>query len=137
MPHRSVAPQQTISNEISKLYKLRIGRGPTRVSTTIVNDLVVCLLEDTHTPQEATMFEIGAHSLVHDVRTRFQSHVASSLIEVVERATGRTVAGHVPGYNSAIDVAVELFMLKDGNYGTEANRTTALRAELERPVAEG
>jgi uncharacterized protein YbcI len=114
MPDRLLVPQQLISNEIAHLYKLRIGRGPTRVATTIAGDLVTCVLECTRTPQETTMFEAGARDLLHDVRKHFQLHVAPTMIGIVERATGRTVSGHIPGYNQDIDVAIETFMLEDG-----------------------
>lgn len=113
MPERPLVPQLTISNEIARLYKTRTGRGPKRVSTTITQDLVVCVLQDTHTPQEATILEAGATDLVHDLRNRFQRHVGAHAIGIVERATGRTVVGHVPGYNSTQDTAVEVFLLDD------------------------
>lgn len=123
MPDRFSSPGQAISDEIARLYRARIGRGPSRVSTTIVRDLVVCVMEDTHTPVEATMFEIGAHDLVHDVRRRFQTYAGSSLIEIVERHTGREVQTYVPGYTAENDVAVETFLLRGGDdYGTEAER---------------
>lgn len=117
MPERPLVPQLTISNEIARLYKTRTGRGPKRVSTTITSDLVVCVLHDTHTPQEATILEAGAVDLVHDLRSRFQRHVATDAVGIVERATGRTVTGHVPGYDAARDVAVEVFLLDDAAVG--------------------
>lgn len=113
MPERPLVPQLTISNEIARLYKTRTGRGPRRVSTTITQDLVVCVLQDTHTLQEATILDAGAEDLVRDLRTRFQQHVGPDAVEIVQRATGRTVTGHVPGYSSALDTAVEVFLLDD------------------------
>lgn len=119
MPERPPVPQQEISNGIAQLYKTRIGRGPTKVSTTIVGDLVVCVLEDTDTPFEETLLGIGSRDLVHEARTRLQLHCTPELVEIVQRATGRTVRVHVPGYRAALDAATEVFLLEDdGPRGT-------------------
>ena len=113
MPDRPPVPQQEISNGIAQLYKTQLGRGPTKVSTTIVGDLVVCVLEDTDTPFEATLLQMGARDLVHEARSRFQLHCTPHLIAIVERATGRTVRAHVPGYRASLDAATEVFLLED------------------------
>jgi len=112
MPDRPPVPQQEISNGIAQLYKTRLGRGPTKVSTTIVGDLVVCVLEDTDTPFEATLLSVGARDLVHEARSRFQRHCTPHLVEIVERATGRKVRTHVPGYRASLDTATEVFLLE-------------------------
>lgn len=113
MSDRPPVPQQEISNGIAQLYKTRIGRGPTKVSTTIVGDLVVCVLEDTDTPFEETLLSLGARELVHEARTRIQLQCTPELIEIVERATGRRVRAHVPGYRASLDAATEVFLLED------------------------
>ena len=113
MPDRHPVPQQEISNGIAQLYKTRIGRGPTKVSTTIVGDLVVCVLEDTDTPLEATLLDVGARELVHRARGLLQLQCTPELVAIVQRATGRTVREHVPGYRATVDVATEVFLLQD------------------------
>lgn len=105
MPHREVA------EAIARLYEARLGRGPIDVTVTFTDDLVVCVLENLHTPPDATAFEIGAHELAHDVRVRFQRYVSPSLTAVVELATGRTVRSHVPGYDPEVDLATDVFFL--------------------------
>jgi uncharacterized protein YbcI len=113
MSGRPPVPQQEISNGIAQLYKTQLGRGPTKVSTTIVGDLVVCVLEDTDTPFEATLLQVGARELVHEARSRFQLHCTPRLVEIVEAATARRVRVHVPGYRAAVDAATEVFLLED------------------------
>ncbi|MDO9410189.1 DUF2294 domain-containing protein [Patulibacter sp.] len=113
MPDRSPVPQQEISNGIAQLYKVRLGRGPTKVSTTIVGDLVVCVLEDTDTPLERTLLAIGSRDLVREARAQVQQHCTPQLVEIVERATGRKVRTHVPGYRPSHDAATEVFLLED------------------------
>lgn len=113
MTEHHAVPQQEISNAIAQLYKSRIGRGPTKVVTTITSSHVLCVLEDTDTPFEATLLEIGGRDLVHEARARFQQHARNEMIEIVERVTGRRVRGHVPGYSTSIDAATEVFLLQD------------------------
>lgn len=113
MTEHHAVPQQEISNAIAQLYKLRIGRGPTKVVTSITASHVLCVLEDTDTPFEQTLLEIGGRDLVHEARARFQQHARREMIEIVERVTGRTVRGHVPGYSTSIDAATEVFLLQD------------------------
>lgn len=114
MPQQHLAvPQQTISNGIARLYKAHIGRGPTKVSTSITATVVVCVLEHTKTPYEETLISTGSQALVHEARMRFQLHHEPQLIAIVEEATGRRVRTHVPGYKAAVDVATEVFLLED------------------------
>lgn len=113
MQGRPPVPQQEISNGIAQLYKTQLGRGPTKVSTTIVSDLVVCVLEDTDTPIEETLLDMGAQDLVQEARSRFQLHCTPHLVGIVERATGRRVRVHVPGYRASLDAATEVFLLED------------------------
>ncbi|MEV4418346.1 Na-translocating system protein MpsC family protein [Patulibacter sp. NPDC049589] len=112
MPDRLPVPQQEISNGIAQLYKTRMGRGPTKVSTTIVGDVVVCVLEDTDTPFEETLLDLGARDLVQQARSRFQLQCTPELVVIVEQATGRKVRVHVPGYRASSDVATEVFLLE-------------------------
>lgn len=112
MPDRPPVPQQAISNGVAQLYKTRIGRGPTKVSTTIAGDVVVCVVEDTDTPFEGTLLGLGAGDLVHEARRRFQLECTPELVGLVEAATGRRVRGHVPGYRASLDAATEVFLLE-------------------------
>ena len=91
----------------------------TKVSTTIVGDLVICVLEDTDTPFEGALLDLGARELVHQARSRLQLHCTPELVAIVERATGRAVREHVPGYRTTVDIATEVFLLED-----EAPRNT-------------
>jgi uncharacterized protein YbcI len=112
MPQQHLAvPQQAISNGIARLYKAQIGRGPTKVSTSITATIVVCVLEHTKTPYEETLISTGNQTLVHEARMRFQLHHEPQLVAIVEEATGRRVRTHVPGYKAVIDVATEVFLL--------------------------
>jgi uncharacterized protein YbcI len=113
MPEHQAVPQQEISNAIAQLYKSRLGRGPTKVVTSISGSHVLCVLEDTDTPIEATLLELGGRDLVHEARARLQHGARGEMVAIVERVTGRRVRGHVPGYSTSIDAATEVFLLED------------------------
>jgi hypothetical protein len=49
-PRRS--PHAEISNQISRIQSAYYGKGPLRAKTYIVDDLVVCVLEETFTRAE-------------------------------------------------------------------------------------
>lgn len=105
-------PQQMISNEIAQLYKSHLGRGPTKVTTSINGRVVVCVLESTDTPYEQTVLAAGGQDLVHEARRRIQLQCGPELIGIVERVTGLSVRAHVSGYDVPTDIATEVFLLE-------------------------
>src|SRR4051812_18528380 len=92
--HQDVADGQVradISREIVRLHAEYYGRGPTRARTYIVDDLVVCVLEETFTRAERTLIDHGEREAIEQIRRRFQQRMSDAFVEVVERATGRSV----------------------------------------------
>jgi uncharacterized protein YbcI len=102
-----------ISREMVRIYKVQFGRGPTKARTAFAGpDLVVCTLEDSLTPVERRMAEIGDHERLRDLRLYFQHVTEGQFCEVIERALGRTVRAFVSGMDTSKDVAAELFYLE-------------------------
>ena len=116
----------SISNEMVRLYKENFGRGPTKASTKWAGgDILVTTLEDTLTPAERKMVEMGEHQRLRDTRMFFQYATVREFCEPVERLTGRKVRSFISGLDSEVDgLAVELFVLHpegyDGPSRTEA-----------------
>jgi hypothetical protein len=51
-----------ISREMVRLYKELFGRGPTKARTEFAGpDIVICSLENTFTPAERSLAEMGEH----------------------------------------------------------------------------
>jgi uncharacterized protein YbcI len=101
-----------ISNEMVGLYKTLFGRGPTRARTSFAGpDTLVCTLENSMTPAEKTMVELGERQRMRDVRLFFQYATEDRFREVIERNTGRDVRGFVSGMDVEQDIAAELFYL--------------------------
>jgi uncharacterized protein YbcI len=103
-----------ISREMVRLYKSQFGRGPTRARSDFAGpDLVVCTLEDTLTPAEKRMAELGEHQRLRDLRLYFQHVSEEQFCEIIERVLGRKVRAFVSGMDTEEDVAAELFYLED------------------------
>jgi uncharacterized protein YbcI len=102
-----------ISREMVRLYKEQFGRGPTRARSDFAgSDLIVCTLEDTLTPAEKRMAQMGDHQRLRDLRLYFQHATEKQFCEVIERALGRKVRAFISGMDTGKDVAAELFYLE-------------------------
>jgi uncharacterized protein YbcI len=108
----SEAVTATLSREMVRLYKELFGRGPTKASTTISGDVIVCTLEETLTPAERSMVNMGEHQRLRDVRMFFQHASEDEFKSVVEKVTGRKIRAFVSGMDTSQDVAAEIFYLE-------------------------
>ena len=101
---------QSVSNEMVRIYKELFGRGPTRARADWAGpDALLCTLEDSLTPAERRMAELGEHQRLRDFRTFFQHASESDFRESVERITGRKVRAFVSGIDTGEDVSSEVF----------------------------
>jgi uncharacterized protein YbcI len=113
-PGAQISSLAEISREMVRLYKSQFGRGPTRARSDFAGpDLVVCTLEDTLTPAEKRMAELGEHQRLRDLRLYFQHVSEEQFCEVIERVLGREVRAFISGMDTGKDVAAELFYLGD------------------------
>ena len=107
------SPLLAISNEMVRLYKEQFGRGPTKTRTMWAgSDVLVVLLEDTLTPAERNLAELGEHQRLRDLRTFFQYASAREFCEPIERISGRKVRAFLSGIDTRADgLATEIFVL--------------------------
>ena len=70
------------------------------------------LLDDDQLPCMTTMIELQRAPEVHPPRRAFQAATRHAFIEVVQRLSGRTVAGFISDYYVGPDIAAELFLLE-------------------------
>ena len=102
-----------ISNEMVRLHKEHLGRGPTKARTHFAGpDTIICVLEDSLTPVERSLTEMGEYSRVREIRLLFQYTAEASFIEAVERASGRKVRAFISGIDARTDVSCETFVLE-------------------------
>ncbi len=109
--HESVRAE--ISREMVRLYKELFGRGPTKVRTEFAGpDIVICSLENTFTPAERSLADLGEHQRLRDTRMYFQAATHERFTEIVERLLARRVRAFVSGLDADADVCAEVFYLE-------------------------
>ena len=102
-----------LSNAIVRLYKEQFGRGPTKTVTSYAGpNLLITTLENSLTPAERLMAEMGEHQRLRDSRMFFQYATRGEFISAVEQVTGRTVRAFVSGIDTEQDVSSEVFYLE-------------------------
>ena len=100
-----------ISKAVVGSFSDYIGRGPTKARTSIRDDLVVCLLENSLTKAERSLVAGGREQLVLDTRRALQSTMRSDLVAAVERLTERKVVAFMSDNHIDPDVGTETFLL--------------------------
>ena len=106
-----------ISNEMVRIYKEQFGRGPTKTRTQWAGpDIVIVTLEQTLTPAERKLVELGEEARLRDLRLLFQYAETRAFCAPIERLTGRKVRAFVSGIDAPIDLATEMFVLHPLGY---------------------
>jgi len=119
-------PQSSIRAEISRemvrLYKEQFGRGPTKAKTDFAGpDVLVCTLEDSFTPAERRLAEMGEHQRLRDTRLYFQHATKDEFIGTVERLLNRKVRAFNSSIDTHRDISVEVFHLEPLGAGAVSN----------------
>jgi uncharacterized protein YbcI len=100
-----------ISRHVVRLFAEYTGRGPTKARTTIRDNVVVCVTEDTMTKAERRLVQAGEEELVVTLRRKFQVTMRDDLVAGIEVLTGREVVTFLSDHNARTDHAAELFVL--------------------------
>ena len=96
-----------------RLYKEQFGRGPTKARTEFAGpDIIICTLEDSFTPAERRLAEMGEHQRLRDTRLYFQHATKDEFIGTIERIVNRKVRAFNSSIDTHSDVAVEVFHLE-------------------------
>ncbi|MCW2980305.1 MAG: hypothetical protein JWO14_2032 [Solirubrobacterales bacterium] len=110
---REIPALAEISRAMVKLYKEQFGRGPTRAKTSFAGpDVVICTLEDSFTPAERKLAEMGEHQRLRDTRLYFQYATEDDFRSVIERILRRKVWAFNSSTDTERDVSVEVFHLE-------------------------
>jgi uncharacterized protein YbcI len=87
--------------------------GPTKAHSAYATpDLVICTLEESLTPAERKLVEMGEHQAPRDTRMLFQHASDDEFVQAVEAITGRVVRAFVSGIDTRHDVSSEVFYLE-------------------------
>ena len=101
-----------ISNAVVQEIAGTTGRGPTHAKTTVGDNGVFVVLQDTLTRGERTLVAAGESEAVLDLRRRWQRVMRDSCSRKVEQLTGRKVVGFMSDNHIDPDIAVEVFVLE-------------------------
>jgi uncharacterized protein YbcI len=101
-----------ISTGLVQLHSRYYGKGPTKAKTQIVDDTVVCVLQNGFTTVERTLLDTGQIESVYQMRRSFQQAMEGEFRRIVEQATNREVIAYMSSIHVDPDLAVELFVLK-------------------------
>jgi uncharacterized protein YbcI len=114
-----------ISNAIVRLLREYTGRGPTKARTTIRDNVVVVMLEQTLTKGEQSLVRKGRVDKVIEIRHEFQEAMREECSAKISELTGRNVTAMLSANHVNPDLGAEIFVL-DGPPDYEDERTHAL-----------
>jgi uncharacterized protein YbcI len=101
-----------ISNTVVQALSRTTGRGPTQAKTTLGDNGVFVVLQDTLTVGEQSLADAGHADDVLNLRRRWQSVMEKDVSREIEVLTGRKVIGFMSDNHIDPDLAVEVFVLE-------------------------
>jgi uncharacterized protein YbcI len=102
----------TISKTVVRALARTTGRGPTKARTTIGENGVFVVLQDSLTIGEQTLADHGEGQAVLDLRRRWQRVMQADVSQEIEQLTGRKVIGFMSDNHIDPDLAVEVCVLE-------------------------
>jgi uncharacterized protein YbcI len=104
---------QEITNSMVRLYKELFGRGPTKARTHYAGpDTLISTIQNSLTPAERAMIDLGEHQRVREIRMFFQHASEQDFTATIEQITNRKVWAFVSGIDTGEDVSSEVFYLE-------------------------
>jgi uncharacterized protein YbcI len=114
-----------VTNAIVRLHRRHYGKGPTRSKSYLLDDLLICVMQDVLTVVERTLVESGELTLVRETRLAFSDAMRDSFAAEVERIVGRRVLGFTSQVLVTQGAAIEMFVLGQPAAGGVRRRTSA------------
>lgn len=100
-----------VSDMVVQILQEHTGRGPTRVRTTITDETVLVVMSDLLSKGERVLVGLGDEQAVLTIRRTFHRAMRQSLIDGVQRLTGRRVVALMAGHQADPDYAAKVFVL--------------------------
>ena len=111
-PQRAETPLTVeLSNAIVGLLREYTGRGPTRARTTIRDNVVVIMLEQTLTKGEQVLVDKGRGENVLALRREYQEAMREEGSARIAALTGRNVLAMMSANHLDPDLGAEIFVL--------------------------
>ena len=100
-----------ISNAVVGQMREYTGRGPTKARTSIRENIVVVMLEQTLTKGEQSLVARGREEKVLEIRQEYQAAMRDSCCAAIAELTGRSVSAMLSANHIDPDLAAEIFVL--------------------------
>jgi uncharacterized protein YbcI len=101
----------SISNAVVGMLREYTGRGPTKARTTIRDNVVLVMLEQTLTKGEQSLVAKGRQDKVIEIRHEFQNAMREECSGKVAELTGRNVVAFLSANHIDPDLGAEVFVL--------------------------
>ena len=121
-----------ISTAVVRQLASTTGRGPTQAKTTLGENAVFVVLQDTLTRGELNLVKAGESDAVLHLRRLWQKIMRTSCTREIEELTGRRVIGFMSDNHIDPDIAVEVFILEP--IGADPASAAAIAAADPRPA---
>jgi uncharacterized protein YbcI len=100
-----------ISNTTVRLVRDYTGRGPAKARTTIRENIVLIMLEQTLTKGEQVLVDKGRGENVLALRREYQASMRDEISAEIAQLTGRNVIAMMSANHLNPDLAAEIFVL--------------------------
>jgi uncharacterized protein YbcI len=117
-----------ISTAIVRLMREYTGRGPMKAHTTIRDNVVLVILEQTLTKGEQVLVTKGRDENVLALRHEYQEAMRDESSDKVAELTGRGVTAMMSANHLAPDLAAEIYVLDGSPTTSQAVRVGPLAA---------
>jgi uncharacterized protein YbcI len=101
----------SISRAVVRIVHEYTGRGPTKARTSIRDDIVVVMLQETLLKAEQSLIRNEKDRVVVEIRRTFQQTMREDLSAAVQMLTERKVIAFMSDSHLDPDYSVELFVL--------------------------
>ena len=102
---------QRIAAGMVAIYKEHLGRGPTKARSTIHENMVITVLEDSLTKAELTLIAQGRGETVREVRRMMQDAMERDMTKLIETQLHREVVCLLSDHCPKPDYAIEALLL--------------------------
>jgi uncharacterized protein YbcI len=100
-----------VSTAVVQLVRAYTGRGPMKARTTICDNVVVVMLEQTLTKGEQILVQKGRGENVLALRHEYQEAMRTESCEKIAQLTGRSVTAMMSANHLDPDLAAEIYVL--------------------------
>jgi uncharacterized protein YbcI len=121
---------------IVRLMRQYTGRGPIRARTTIRDNVVVVMLEETLTKGEQVLVARGRGENVLALRREYQEAMRDESSERIAELTGQNVTAMMSDNHLVPDLAVEIYILDGSPVHNDASSPAGPQLTRDRHLAE-